>query len=326
MWLRARSKTALCLSVASFLFTPAIAKHQETTAVRLPAHRVAVEPLTCDRNVIDPISYEMATVGQAQTLLSDRSDFWDAFLVNKHVSTLDDLNGDMQELAERALERDPRNMMAASMLARQYAILGSEREAVDAWTRIADNGGVVVWTATLYDVDYKSYFLMSFGRDAVRIYRMGQFTGSIDRHLGYAKFPEPGEVAFYEAAAGCPSLSVTPVTTIPWSQVKELRSGNWVLWFKLAKPATVTSDRGIRKTLGEIKVNLHGETGVVKFLAERNPDFDPEWDDETDAVRNLRGIALGPWDYNRRLRDLILRFAEPAAHIKRTSAGKGAGW
>ncbi len=54
MWLRARSKTALCLSVVSFLFTPAIAKHQETTAVRLPAHRVAVEHLTCDRSVIDP--------------------------------------------------------------------------------------------------------------------------------------------------------------------------------------------------------------------------------------------------------------------------------
>ena len=34
MWLRARSKTALCLSVVSFLFTPAIAKHQETTAVQ----------------------------------------------------------------------------------------------------------------------------------------------------------------------------------------------------------------------------------------------------------------------------------------------------
>jgi len=312
MWLRARSKTALCLSVASFLFTPAIAKHQETTAVRLPAHRVAVERLTCDRTVIDPVSYEMATVGQAQALLSD--------------STLDDLNGDIQELAERALERDPRNMMAASILARQYAILGSEREAVDAWTRVSDNGGVVVWTATLYDVDYKSYFLMSFGRDAIRIYRMGQFTGSIDRHLGYAKFPEEGEVAFYEAAAGCPSLSVEPVTTIPWSQVNELRSGNWVLWFKLAKPATVTSDRGIRKTLGEIKVNLHGETGVVKVLAERNPDFDPEWDDETDAFRNLRGIALGPWDYNRRVRDLILRVAEPASHIKRTSSAKGAGW
>ena len=71
MWLRARSKTALCLSVVSFLFTPAIAKHQETTAVRLPAHRVAVEHLTCDRSVIDPSSFKMATGGQAQTLLSD---------------------------------------------------------------------------------------------------------------------------------------------------------------------------------------------------------------------------------------------------------------
>jgi hypothetical protein len=268
----------------------------------------------------------MTTIGQARALLSDRSDVWDAFVVNTHISTLADLNGDIQALAARALQRDPRNMMAASILARQSAIAGSEREAVDAWTRVAENGGLVVWTATLYDVDYKSYFLMSFGRDAVRIYRMGQFTGSIDRRLGYAKFPEPDEIAFYEAAAGCPNRSVEPVTTIPWSQVKELRSGNWVLWFKLAKPVKVTSDRGIRRTLAEIKVNLHGETGEVKFLAERNPDFDPEWDDESEAFKNVRGIALGPWDYNRRVRDLILRFAEPAGHIKRTEAGKGAGW
>ena len=106
----------------------------------------------------------------------------------------------------------------------------------------------------------------------------------------------------------------------------ETKPGNWVLWFKLTRDVTIRSDRGRKKTLDEIKVNLHGETGVVKILAERNPGFDPEWDDETDEFRNLRGIALGPWDYNRRVRDLILRFAEPAAHIKRTSAGKGAGW
>ena len=217
-------------------------------------------------------------------------------------------------------------MMAHSILARQYAILGREREAVAAWTNVVDNGGVVVWTATLYDVDYKSYFLMSFGRDAVRIYRMGQFTGPIDRRLGYAKFPEPAEVAFYEATAGCPNPSVVPVATIPWSTVKELRSGNWVLWFKLARPVTVESDRGNRKTLGDIKVNLHGETGEVRILAERNPDFEPGWDDEGEAFKNVRGIGLGPWDYNRRMRDMILRFAEPTAHIKRTSAGRGAGW
>ncbi len=285
MLLRARSKTALCLSVVSFLFTPAIAKHQKEPDVAL----------TCDHRVIDAESYEMATMGQAR-------------------------------LAERALERDPRNMMAHSTLARQYAILGREREAIDAWTRVAEGGGVVVWTATLYDVDYQSYFLMSFGRDALRIYRMGQFTGPIDKRLGHAQFPQPTELAFYEATAGCPDSSVTPMLTIPWSSVNELRSGNWVLWFKLAHPVTLTSDRGKKKTLRDIKVNLHGETGEVKILAERNPDFEPDWDEEGEAFRNVRGIGLGPWDYNRRIRDMILRFAEPAGHIKRTSAGRGAGW
>jgi hypothetical protein len=236
------------------------------------------------------------------------------------------LNLDTQELAERALARDPRNLMAHSILARQYTILGWDRAAIDAWSRVVTDGGVVVWTATLYDADYKSYFLMSFGRDAVRIYRMGQFTGPIDRTLGYAKFPEPTEIAFYEAAAGCPSASVAPVATIRWSEVKELRSGNWVLWFKLSKPVMIVSDRDKKKTLSEIKVNLHGETGVVRILAEPNPNYDPRWDDDDEAFRNVRGIGLGPWDYNRRMRDMILRFAEPASHIKRTSAGRGAGW
>jgi hypothetical protein len=326
MWLRGRSKTALCLSVISFLFTPAIAKHRESSAAWPAAQRVPAASLTCDRQVIDPASYEMATAGQARTLLADRSDFWDAFRINAHISTLAGLNLDAQELAERALERDSRNMMAHSILARQYAVLGWEREAADEWTHVVNSGGVVVWTATLYDVDYKSYFLMSFGRDAVRIYRMGQFTGPIDGRLGYAKFPEPSELAFYEAAAGCPNPSVRPMATIPWSNVKELRSGNWVLWFKLSQPVTLTSDRDRKKRLSEIKVNLHGATGEVRILAEPNPDFDPGWDDESDAFKNVRGIGLGPWDYNRRMRDLILRFAEPTRHIKRTSASRGAGW
>ena len=266
----------------------------------------------------------MATIGQARALLTDRSDFWDAFRINRHIATLRELNLDTQELAERARARDPRNLMAHSILARQYTVLGWDPPAIEAWQRVVDSGGVVVWTATLYDVDYKSYFLMSFGRDAVRIYRMGQFTGAIDRRLGYAKFPEPTEIAFYEATAGCPNPSIAPMATIPWSNVKELRSCNWVLWFKLAAPVTIVSDRDNRKTLREIKVNLHGETGEVRILAERNPDYDGQWDSE--PYRNVRGIGLGPWDYNRRLRDMILRFAEPASHIKRTSAGRGAGW
>jgi hypothetical protein len=232
MLVKGRSKTALCLSVISFLFTPAIAKRQDQTHASVSPVASGLSrtvPLTCDRTVIDQQSYDMATIGQARALLTDRTDFWDAFRINSHIATLRDLNLDAQELAERALARDPRNMMAHSILARQYTVLGWDREAADAWQRVLGSGGVVVWTATLYDVDYKSYFLMSFGRDAMRIYRMGQFTGAIGRRMGYAKFPEPEEVGFYEAAAGCPNLSVVPVATIRWADVNELRSGNWVL-------------------------------------------------------------------------------------------------
>jgi hypothetical protein len=339
MIVKAGSRTALCLSVMSFLFTPAIAKQRAIESSNLSifqfsyartAHsqspNSAIVSLTCNRDAIDRESYEMATIGQARALLTDRSDFWDAFQINRHIATLRELNLDTQELAERALARDARNLMAHSILARQYTILGWDGPAIDAWTRVVDNGGVVVWTATLYDADYKSYFLMSFGRDAVRIYRMGQFTGAIDRKLGYAKFPEPTEIAFYEATAGCPDRAVVPVATIRWSDVKEVRSGNWVLWFKLSKPVTIVSDREKKKTLSEIKVNLHGATGVVRILAEPNPNDDPRFDEDDEAFKNVRGIGLGPWDYNRRIRDMVLRFAEPTGHIKRTSTGKGAGW
>ena len=320
------SKTALCLSVISFLFTPAIEKEESPNLPITRSSYARRANLTCDRGAIERGSFEMATIGQARALLTDRSDFWNAFRINRHIATLRELNLDAQELAERALTSDPNNMMAHSILARQYTILGWDSAAVDSWRRVVSDGGVVVWTATLYDVDYKSYFLMSFGRDAVRIYRMGQFTGPIDRKLGYAKFPEPSEIAFYEATAGCPDPSIAPAATIRWTDVTELRSGNWVLWFKLATPVTIESDRGNKKTLREIKVNLHGETGEVTVLAERNPNYDGRWSNDSEPYKNVRGIGLGPWDYNRRMRDMVLRFAEPSGHIKRTSAGKGAGW
>ena len=192
---------------------------------------------------------------------------------------------------------------------------------------MVNEGGVVVWTATLYDVDYKSYFLMSFGRDAVRIYRMGQFTGPIDRKLGYAKFPEPTEVAFYEATAGCPNPSIAPVATIPWSDVNELRSGNWVLWFKLARPVTIVSDRDNKKTLREIKVNLHGETGEVRILAERNPDYDGPWGREQRTVQERprhrpRAVGLQPPHARH---GLTVCSSRPATSKGRRQAGERAG-
>jgi hypothetical protein len=326
MIVRGRSTTALCLSVISFLFTPAIAKQATSTPPYPHASHAPVPRLTCDRAAIDRDSYELATIGQARALLTDRSDFWDAFRINRHISALRDLNLDSEEIAQRALELDPGNMMAHSLLARQYTIMGWDSAALQEWSNVIDAGGVVVWTATLYDVDYKSYFLVSFGRDALRIYRMGQFTGSILRHRGHASFPEPTATRFYEAAAGCPDAATVPIATIPWSHVNEVRSGNWVLWFKLNTPVTVVSDRQVRKTIREVKVNLHGATGEVKMLAEANPDYDGPSRSDREPYKNVRGIGLGPWEYNRRTRDMVLRFADPAGHIEKTSSGKGAGW
>jgi len=153
-------------------------------------------------------------------VLSPRDDLWNSFEINSHIGALRDLNLDARGLPERARERDPRNLMAHSILARQYLIPNWQRAAEDAWRTVLDNRGAVVWTATLYDVDYKSYFLIAFDRDALRIYRMGQFTGPIKRHLGMAEFPLPHEIRFYEAVAGCPDTGVSPVSTVPWGNVK----------------------------------------------------------------------------------------------------------
>jgi hypothetical protein len=310
-------RRACSFSFVALLFSAQPLTAQATSSADVP---------TCDRRVIDPQSYELTTFAQATNLLSPRSDFWDAFVINSHLSALHDLNHDAVALAERARARDPRNLMAHSILARQYLILGRQRAAEEAWRTVIDHDGVVVWTSTLYDVDAKSFFLMAFGRDALRIYRMGQFTGEVKRHMGVAQFPPPSDARFYQAVGGCPGSEVVAVATVPWSEVKEIRAGNWVLWFKLAQPVTVTSDRNKKKTLREIKVNLHGETGHVEILASPNADYDPRWDDPSERWTNVRGIGLGPYDYQHRVRDMIVRFVDPNSRIRLTSAGRGAGW
>ena len=82
------STTALCLCVIAFLFMPAIERQQDgrIQSANLPVFQSSnarSAKLTCDRDAIDRESYEMATIGQARALLT-----------------------------ERALARDPRNMMA----------------------------------------------------------------------------------------------------------------------------------------------------------------------------------------------------------------------
>lgn len=283
---------------------------------------------TCNWRAIDPESYALTTTSEALNLLSPRYDFWNTFEINSHISDLRDLNLGARDLAERARERDPGNLMAHSILARQYLILNWKHPAEDAWRTVLDHGGAVIWTATLYDVDAKSYFLMAFDRQAVRIYRMGQFTRQITRHRGMAEFPNPGETRFYEAVAGCPDSAVPPVATVPWQDVKEIKAGNWVLWFKLTRPITIVSDGNEKKTLREIKVNLHGETGRLTFLASPNPGDSAGGSSkkEREPWTAVRGIAIGPYDYQHRVRDMLVRFVDPTGRIKLSSSERGAGW
>src|SRR3990170_91125 len=215
----APSRRRACAAMASVLFAAAA---QAVAQSRDHGERLAT--LTCDRDLIAPESYELTTTAQAVNLHAPRYGFWDRFIVNEHVHALRDLNLGASDLAERALERDPRNLMAHSILARQYLTVGSQRTAEQAWHTVLGNGGAVVWTATLYDVDAKSYFLVGFDRDGLRIYRQGQFAGPVKRHLGVAQFPEPDATGFYAALAGCPDPDVAPVATVPWTDVREIRS------------------------------------------------------------------------------------------------------
>jgi hypothetical protein len=124
----------------------------------------------------------------------------------------------------------------------------------------------VAWTGTLYDVDARTYFVLVFDRSALRVYRFEQLVGRVERRFyGIPEFPGPGDRAFWAAAGGCIDPGIVPEAAISWKAVREIKAGNWVLWFKLDREVVLSSDRtGKKKTLREIKVALHGRTGELE--------------------------------------------------------------
>ncbi|HEX2442596.1 MAG TPA: hypothetical protein VHJ77_01530 [Vicinamibacterales bacterium] len=181
-------------------------------------------------------------------------------------------------------------------LARDYVIRGEDAaRAAAAWSRTLDAGGAITWTATLYDVEARSSFVIAFDRQAIRVYRSGVLDGSFDCIDPAAPF---------EAA-------------VPWSDVDEIRSGNWVLWIKFRTPVRVASDRGRQKTVRELKVNLHGQTGDLTFH------YNLGWFGE---LHNLRGIAVGPTDYQRRIQHMLATTFDAGGRIALSQKGRGAGW
>ena len=122
---------------------------------------------------------------------------------------------------------------------------------------------------------------------------------------------------WWRALGGCVPASVVPEAIVPWSAVREVKAGNWVLWFKLDGRVAIGSDRGKRETLDEIKVNLHGGTGEVEY----------RWNwDPYRGVENVRGIGMGPAGYQERVRYMLVQVFDPIGRIRLPKQKRGSGW
>jgi hypothetical protein len=271
--------------------------------------------LTCDPARLDPRSYQLATRAQALIVTEERHDRSDSFELGTYADDLQDLNLAATRAAERALDIDPRNRVAHGILARQLLVLGEPEAALHAWRAVLDAGGSVAWTGTLYDVDARTYFFLVFDPEGLRIYSFEQMAGSVKRGFyGIPEFPGPDNERFWAAAGGCIDAALRPQAAIPWSAVREIKAGNWVLWFKLTSPVSISSDRtGKTKELREIKVALHGRTGELEA-------YKPVGEEHV----ALRG--RGPAGFQDLVRRTLVKLVDPGRRIELPPVSPGVGW
>ena len=159
-----------------------------------------------------------------------------------------------------------------------------------------DCGGTIVWPATLYSVDARAMFRFAFDRTSIRVYR------------------ENG---------------TQPEALIPWSDIREIESGNWVIWFRMRTPVEIASDRGKRKRVKELKVFLHGGSGgdlTYYYSGIEYVGRDWLWGTPVYELKNLRGIAVGPTDYQRSVQRFLAATFDPAHRIVLKQKERGAGW
>lgn len=168
-------------------------------------------------------------------------------------------------------------------------------EARAAWNHVLDCGGSIAWPATLYNVDGRARFVFTFDRDALRVYR-----------------PE----------------SEQPEAIVPWTDVREIEAGNWVIWFRLRRPVEITSERGRHKRVKELKVFLHGGDGgdLTYYYNLEYVGRHWFWGTPVYEVKNLRGVAVGPTDYQRRVQGFLAEMFDPDHRIVLKRKGRGAGW
>lgn len=130
---------------------------------------------------------------------------------------------------------------------------------------------------------------------------------------GVPEFPGPGATALWSALGGCVPTEVRPEASVAWGDVSEIKAGNWVLYFKLTKPVRVADDDGKAKELRELKVGLHGRTGMIevyKPVGENHP-----------ATR-----GRGPAGFQDLVRRTLVKFVDPDKRIALPPLKPGVGW
>jgi len=285
------------------------------TLVTLARGARAQERLTCNPEDIAAKSYALTTRAIALATTAERHRWWDSFDLGKYQDDLADLNAGVTHAAERALELDPRNQMGHSVLARQYLILEEPERAEAAWDVVMRAGAPVVWMSTFFDVDGRDWFFFAVDRKGIRVYQWSQIARKEERgSFGILKFPGPEDERFWRAGGGCFEAGLEPHAFVAWDDVREIKAGNWVLWFKLTRPVRITSDRNDKtKTLDELKVSLHGRTGELEV-------YKPVGENQL-AMR-----GRGPASYMDLVRRTLVKYVDPERRIALPPLKPGVGW
>ncbi|MDQ3487799.1 MAG: hypothetical protein M3468_08705 [Acidobacteriota bacterium] len=289
-------------------FTVAAALHPfQVEAAQQPSAPSA--SLTCDASTIKSDSYRLTTEAQALNALRPREPWWEPFGIWKVPGEIGSVNEGATTLAERARELDDSNLLAHGQIAREYLVRGIDaRKAEDAWRRVLDGGGAVVWTATLYEVDPRSLFVVAFDRKSLRIFRLGAVAGELDTHFGVPEVPRPEQVNFWRALGGCLPANAVPEAEISWSDVSEISANNWMLRFDLERKVAVKSDRGRNRTDDSLEITLHGHAGPMDFRFAMSP-YRP-------GPFGPRPVGPDPALFQERVRQTVIKFVDPEGRIE----------
>ena len=275
-----------------------------SAALQDPAPARPSVPLTCDAGAIKPESYKLTVEAQALNITKPYYRWWDNYDIGKNPKDVEDQNDAAMTIAARARTLDDGNLLAHAQLARHYLVTGIDaRETHKEWERTLDSGGAIVWTATLFDVDDRAYFVAAFDRKGIRIYRFGQLAGALRTNFGVPQFPGPDREDLWRALGGCLPGAMAPEATIPWTSVRKIESGNFVLWFELDPAVTIGSDRGKRKNVNNLMINLHDASGAFDLRAGRGgPMF-------------MRRANVSAAAYQERVRGTLVQFFDPEGRI-----------